>query len=146
MHIYEEFVIQSHIQAYKGDMNVYGPLWTLTCICTVWTYFLTMLSSWDPRLIAEIPSDPRSILYRSSDSDPTILQYSDTMLTKTPNSEYPPNPPTHFLSLSELWMTLEKPRSHFCLHLSSSFRFSPLELQIRSHVFISVFTLPFSIY
>ena len=48
-----------------------------------------MLSSWDPRPIAEIPSDPRSILYRSSDSVPTILRYSNTTLTKTPNSEYP---------------------------------------------------------
>ena len=38
-HIYEEFVIRSHIQAYKGNMNVYGPLWTLTCICAVWTFF-----------------------------------------------------------------------------------------------------------
>ena len=43
MHIYKEFTIQSHIQAYKGDMNVYGPLWTPTCICTVWTYFLIIL-------------------------------------------------------------------------------------------------------
>ena len=39
MHIYEEFVIRSHIQAYKGDANIYGPLWTLTCICAVWTFF-----------------------------------------------------------------------------------------------------------
>ena len=37
--IYKEFAIQSHIQAYKGDANVYGPLWTPTCICAVWTYF-----------------------------------------------------------------------------------------------------------
>ena len=36
----EEFVIRSHIQAYKGDANVYGPLWTLTCICAMWTFFL----------------------------------------------------------------------------------------------------------
>ena len=42
-YIYEEFVIRSHIQAYKGDMNVYGPLWTPTCICTVWTFFLIIL-------------------------------------------------------------------------------------------------------
>ena len=43
MHTYEDFAIQSCIQAYKGDTNVYGPLWTLTCICTIWTYFLTIL-------------------------------------------------------------------------------------------------------
>ena len=39
MHIYEEFVIRSCIQAYKGDVNLYGPLWTPTCICAMWTYF-----------------------------------------------------------------------------------------------------------
>ena len=43
MHIYEEFVIRSCIQAYKGDANVYGPLWTLTYICTMWTFFLIIL-------------------------------------------------------------------------------------------------------
>ena len=48
-----------------------------------------LLSSWDPCPIAKIPFDPRSIPYRSSDSVPTILRYSDTTLTKTPNSEYP---------------------------------------------------------
>ena len=37
--INEEFVIWSRIQAYKGDTNVYGPLWTPTCICTIWTFF-----------------------------------------------------------------------------------------------------------
>ena len=42
-HIHEMFMIQSHIQAYKGDANIYGPLWTPTCICTMWTYFLIML-------------------------------------------------------------------------------------------------------
>ena len=39
-HIYEEFTIWSHIQAYKDNTNVYGPLWTPTCICAVWTFFL----------------------------------------------------------------------------------------------------------
>ena len=80
-----------------------------------------LLSSWDPCPIAEIPSDPRSILYCSSDSVPNILQYSDTTLTKTLNSEYPPNPLTHFLSLSKLWMTLENPDHisvFICLHHS----------------------------
>ena len=42
-HTYEEFMIWSHIQVYKGDANIYGPLWTLTCICTMWTYFLTII-------------------------------------------------------------------------------------------------------
>ena len=37
--INEEFVIWSCIQAYKGDTNVYGPLWTPTCICAIWTFF-----------------------------------------------------------------------------------------------------------
>ena len=69
----------------------------------------SVLSSQDPCPIAEIPSNPRSIPYRSSNSIPAILQYSNTTLTKTPNSEYPPNPPTHFLSLSELRMTSENP-------------------------------------
>ena len=71
--------------------------------------FPNLLSSWDPCLIAEILSDPRSIPYHFSDSVPTILRYSDTMLTKTPNSKYPPNPLTHFLSLSELRTTSENP-------------------------------------
>ena len=39
MHIYEEFKVQSHIQVFKGNMNIYGPLWILTCICAVWTHF-----------------------------------------------------------------------------------------------------------
>ena len=43
MYIHEEFAIRSHIQAYKGDVNVYGPLWTPTCICAMWTYFLIIL-------------------------------------------------------------------------------------------------------
>ena len=43
IHIYEEFAIRSRIQAYKGDVNVYGPLWTLTCICAMWTSFLIIL-------------------------------------------------------------------------------------------------------
>ena len=43
MHIYEEFTIWSHIQAYKGDANIYGPLWTPTCICIMWTYFFIIL-------------------------------------------------------------------------------------------------------
>ena len=42
-HIDKEFKIQSCIQAYKGDTNVYGPLWTLTCRCAVWTFFLIIL-------------------------------------------------------------------------------------------------------
>ena len=63
-----------------------------------------VLSSWDPCLIAKIPSNPRSIPYHSSDSIPTILWDSDTMLTKTPNSEYPPSPPTHYYrSLNSKW-------------------------------------------
>ena len=37
------FMMWNRIQAYKGDVNIYGPLWTLTCICTMWTYFLIIL-------------------------------------------------------------------------------------------------------
>ena len=43
MHIYEEFKVRSHIQAFMGNANIYGPLWTLTCICAVWTSFLIIL-------------------------------------------------------------------------------------------------------
>ena len=39
MHTYEKFMMQSHIQVYKGDANVYRPLWTPICICALWTYF-----------------------------------------------------------------------------------------------------------
>ena len=42
-HTNEEFKIQSCIQAYKGNTNVYGPLWTPTCICAIWTFFLIIL-------------------------------------------------------------------------------------------------------
>ena len=42
-HINKEFKIRSCIQAYKGDTNIYGPLWTLTCICAMWTFFLIIL-------------------------------------------------------------------------------------------------------
>ena len=41
-HIYE-FMIRSCIQEYKGNANIYGPLWTPTSICTMWTYFLIIL-------------------------------------------------------------------------------------------------------
>ena len=40
--INEEFVIRNDFQAYKGDVNIYGPLWIPTCICAVWT-FLSLL-------------------------------------------------------------------------------------------------------
>ena len=43
-HTHVEFVMWNHIQAYKCDMNVYGPLWTRTCICAIWTYFLIILN------------------------------------------------------------------------------------------------------
>ena len=43
VHTHEEFTMQSHIQAYKGNANIYGPLWTPTCICAMWTYFLIIL-------------------------------------------------------------------------------------------------------
>ena len=122
----------------------------------------TVLSSWDPHPIAKILSDPRLIPYRSSNSVPTILRYSNTMLTKTPNSKYPPNPPTHFLSLSKLQMTLENPDHisvFICLHhsvlvllnskyvLMSSSQFSPFRFWYikpfqYSHSLVLASTLP----
>ena len=42
-HIHEVFTIWSHIQAYKGEANIHGPLWTPTYICAIWTYFLNIL-------------------------------------------------------------------------------------------------------
>ena len=42
-HIHQEFTIWSRIKVYKGDTNVYGPLWTLSCICAMWIYFLIIL-------------------------------------------------------------------------------------------------------
>ena len=104
----------------KGHV-IWGLKYTSQCMEVSQCRFL--LSSWDPRPIAEIPSDPRLTPYRPSDSIPTILRYSNTMLTKTPNSKYPPNPPTHFLSLSELRTTSENPNHIFvfiCLHCSIS--------------------------
>ena len=43
MHTYEEFTMWRCIQAYKGNANVYRPLWTPTYICAIWTYFLIIL-------------------------------------------------------------------------------------------------------
>ena len=88
-----------------------------------------VLSPWDPCLIAEIPSDPRLIPYHSSNSIPTILRYSDTMLPKpwTPST---PKPSDTFSIALQTLNNLWKPQSHFCLHLSSSFHFNPLELWI----------------
>ena len=75
-----------------------------------------LLSCWDPRLIAEILSDPRSIPYHSPDSVPTILWDSNTTLTMPPNSNQPTRPPMHYhcslRTLNNLW----EPQSHFCLH------------------------------
>ena len=68
-----------------------------------WMEGREVLSSQDPHPIAEIPSDLRLIPYRSSNSIPTILQDSDTTLTK------PPKPSNALLSLSELQMTSENP-------------------------------------
>ena len=109
------------------DEIEYKPSWRIFRELGSWSVWdvyrrnTAMLSSQDPRLIAEILSNPRSIPYRSSDSVPTILRYSDTTLTKTLNSKYPPNPPTHLLSLSKLWMTSENPDHisvFICLHRS----------------------------
>ena len=55
-----------------------------------------LFSCQDPHLIAEIPSNPRLIPYCSPNSIPTILQDSDTMLTKPLNSKHPLRPPIHY--------------------------------------------------
>ena len=86
--------------------------------------------------------DPLLLLRLHSDHPPILQHYAN----QNPELRVPPKPSDTF-SIA-LWTPndLGKPRSHFCLHLSSSFHFSPLELRIRSHVFVSVFTFPFSIY
>ena len=79
---------------------------------------LLLLSCWDPHLIAEILSDPRSIPYCCPNFIPIILWDSNTMLTMPPNSDQPPRPLTHYhhslRTLNNLW----EPQSHFCLHHS----------------------------
>ena len=102
-----------------------------------------LLSCWDPCPIAKISSNPRLIPYCSPDSVLTILRDSDTMLTKPPNSKHPPRPPTHYHRSLRTLNDLQEPQSHFCLHLSLSFHFSPLELWSCFHIPISVFTFPF---
>ena len=106
----------------------------------------SLLSCRDPHPIAEIPSNPRSIPYHSPNSILTILQDSNTMLTKPPNSDQPLRPLTHYHHSLRTPNDLQEPQSHFCLLLSSSFRFSPLELWSHFHIPISVFTFLFSIY
>ena len=105
-----------------------------------------LLSCWDPCPIAEILSETRLIPYCSPNSVPTILWDSNTMLTKPLNSEQPPRPPMHYHCSLRTPNDLQEPWSHFCLCLSSSFHFSPLELWSHFHIPISVFTFPFSIY
>ena len=38
-HAHKVFMMWSHIQVYKGNIDIYGPLWTPSSICAVWTYF-----------------------------------------------------------------------------------------------------------
>ena len=109
-------------------------------------YCPRLLSCQDPHLIAKIPSDPRSIPYHSSNSISTILQDSDTTLTKPPNSDQPLRPLMHYHRSLRTPNNLWEPWSHSYLHLSSSFHFSPLELWSCLHVLVSVFTFPFLIY
>ena len=100
------------------------------------------VNSQDPRLIAEISSNPRLIPYHSSNSVPTILWDSDTMLTKPPNSEHPRALWCITFALWELQMTSENPNHipvFICLHHSvlvllnseltfmSSSQFSPFQ-------------------
>ena len=119
---------------------------TYNCHCVSCCNPIKVLSCRDPHPIAEIPSDPRLIPYHSSNSIPTILRDSDTTLTKPLNSNHPPSPPTHYYCSLRTPNDLGEPWSHSCLHLSSSFCFSPLELRTCLHVLISVFTFPFLIY
>ena len=43
LHMHKVFVMWNRFQAYKGDMNIYGPLWTPTHICAIWIYFPIIL-------------------------------------------------------------------------------------------------------
>ena len=81
--------------------------------------------------------DPLPLLQLRSDHPPILQHYAN----QNPKLRVPPEPSNTF-SIA-LWTpnNLRKPHSHFCLHLSSSFRFSPLELQIRCHVFVFSFHL-----
>ena len=61
-HTHEVFTIWSCIQAYKGNANVYGPLWTPSSICAIWTYF----SQYSPCFSSFIPSQKTLSLPTSS--------------------------------------------------------------------------------
>ena len=87
-----------------------------------------LLSCRYPHPIAEILSDPRLIRYCSSNSILTILQDSDTTLTKPLNSKHPLRPLMHYHRSPRTLNDLREPQSHSCLHLYSSFHFNPLEL------------------
>ena len=43
-HTHKEFTMQSHIQAYKGNTNIYGPLWAPTYICTVFYCSISIIN------------------------------------------------------------------------------------------------------
>ena len=122
-----------------------------------------LLSCRDPCPIAEIPSDPRSIPYCSSDSNhpPRLRHYAN----QTPELQVPPKPSDTLLSLSELQTTLENPNHisvFICLHHSilvllnsklifmSSSQFSPfcfryIKLFQYSHSLVLASTLPSNI-
>ena len=85
----------------------------------------SLLSCWDPHPIAEIPSNPRSIPYHSPNSILTILQDSNTMLTKPPNSDQPLRPLTHYHHFLRTPNDLQEPQSHFCLHCCDKIIITP---------------------
>ena len=118
-------------------------------------YFFNLLSSWDPCLIAEIlfwsKIDPLPLLQLCSNHPLILWHYAN----QNPKLWVPLNPPTHFLSLSKLWTTLENPDHisvFICLHHSvlvllnsefifmSSSQFSPFHFQ-----YIKLFQYPHSL-
>ena len=89
-HINEEFTIRSRIQAYKGNANIYGPLWTPTCICAVQTSFLIILyifpSLFLPKRLYHSPYHRQSYDRLSPSSQHHVLLHPPYILLFTPYS------------------------------------------------------------
>ena len=120
-------------------MNIFPLLFVSSFLFYNWcenkyTHTLSQQSSWDPRPIAEIPVQlPRSLsncwdpVWSKINPLPLLQLHSDHPLilrhytNQNPKLWVPPNPLTHFLSLSELQMTSENPNHisvFICLHHS----------------------------
>ena len=108
-------------------------------VLTVVKFLRSPSDCWDP-IWPKI--DPLPLLQLHSNHPPILQHYAN----QNPELQVPPKPSNTFYIALQTPKNLRKPWSHFCLHLSSSFHFSPLELQTCFHVFVSVFTFPFSVY